>query len=85
MIEIKDLLSGLRDKLFSEEIKKDEVRRIISREINLDIPSSCVEIKNGSVFLNIKPIYKNELFLKREVILQKLEQSLGHKSPKEVK
>lgn len=85
MIEIKDLLAGLRDKLFSAEIKKDEIRRIISKELNLNLKSEDIEIKNNSVFLKIKPIYKNELFLKREIILEKLEQSLGHKAPKEVK
>ena len=85
MIEIKDLLAGLRDKLFSAEIKKDEIRRIISKELNLNLKPEDIEIKNNSVFLKIKPIYKNELFLKREIILEKLEQSLGHKAPKEVK
>ncbi|MES2416366.1 MAG: hypothetical protein V4504_01565 [Patescibacteria group bacterium] len=81
MIQIKDLLSKLRDSLFSEESKKDEIRRIISEEIKVDIKSSDIEIKNGIINLNIKPIYKNEIFLKKEIIFSKLQESLGKKSP----
>ena len=61
MIQIKDLLENLKNSLFSEELKKDEIRRIISEEIKVNLKSSDIEIKNGTINLNIKPIYKNEI------------------------
>lgn len=81
MIQIKDLLENLKNSLFSEELKKDEIRRILSEEIKINLKSSDIEIKNGIINLNIKPIYKNEIFLKKEIIFLKLKDSLGRKSP----
>ncbi len=81
MIQIKDLLENLKNSLFSEELKKDEIRKIISEEIKVNLKSSDIEIKNGIINLNIKPIYKNEIFLKKEIIFSKLKDALGRKSP----
>ena len=81
MIQIKDLLENLKNSLFSEELKKDEIRKIISEEIKVNLKSSDIEIKNGIINLNIKPIYKNEIFLKKEIIFSKLKDTLGRKSP----
>lgn len=81
MIEIKDLISKLGDKFFSSEIKKETIRKIISNEIGLDINASDFEIKNGTIYLNIEPIYKNEFLLKKEKIFERLERELGGKIP----
>jgi hypothetical protein len=85
MIEIKDLLSKFRDILLSEEVKKESVRDIISKIIRTPIQIKDVKIKNSTVYLNIKPIYKSEIFLKRDEILDELEKSLGRKSPLELR
>lgn len=74
MIEIKDLLAKFGNILFSEEIKKEAVRKAISESINVKIKTQDVEIKNGVVHLNIKPIYKNEVFLKQEEISLKMQE-----------
>jgi hypothetical protein len=81
MIELKDLLLNFKSILVSENSKKEEVCRIISEEIKLDLKSEDIQIKNGVIFLNIKPIYKNEIFLKKDQIFSKLKESLGKKSP----
>lgn len=81
MIEIKDLLLKFSHLLQSGEAQKDTVRNIISEAIGMQIKSEDIKIKNGSVFLNIKPIYKNEIFLKKDLILEKFQESLGKKSP----
>ena len=85
MIEIKDLLAKFQDILLSEEVKKDSVRTIISEIVGIPLELKDVEIKNNTVYLNIKPIYKNEIFMKQEKILAKLSESLGKKSPSEIK
>jgi hypothetical protein len=81
MIEIKDLLIRFNNILLSEEGRKESVRRVISKIIGVDIKSEDIKIKNNIIYLNIKPIYKNEIFLKQEQIFSALEESLGKKSP----
>jgi hypothetical protein len=85
MIEIKDLLGRFNNILLSENGRADSVRNIISEIIKVEIKPEDVKIKNGVIYLNIKPIYKNEILLKRERILLKLEETFGKKIPKEIR
>ncbi|MFA6524463.1 MAG: hypothetical protein WC264_03590 [Candidatus Paceibacterota bacterium] len=85
MIEIKDLLLKFQNLLISEEIKKESIKNIISEVINLQIKSEDIKIKNGTVYLNIKPIYKNEIFFKKNKIFLKLKENLGKKSPHNIR
>jgi hypothetical protein len=75
MIEIKDLLARFDNILLSEEGKKESIRHAVSEIIGTDIESKDIKIKNGVIYLNIKPIYKNEIFLKQEQIFLKLKES----------
>ncbi len=85
MIEIKDLLARFDNILLSGEFQKDAVRRVISDYINTTISSEDIEIKNGTVYLNIKPIFKNEILIKRVKIDEALEKVLGKRSPREIR
>ncbi|MES2023465.1 MAG: hypothetical protein V4439_02165 [Patescibacteria group bacterium] len=85
MIEIKDLLLRFSNILLSEELKKQGIRDTICEVIGVEIKTEDIKIKNGTVFLNIKPIYKNEIFLKQDKILQKLSEQLGKKSPQSLR
>lgn len=85
MIEIKDLLFVLKNKFLSEELKKETIRSVISEIIKTEIILSSIEIKNNIIYLNIKSIYKNEIFIKKDLILEKLEKSLGKKAPKDIR
>ena len=99
MIEIKDLLSKFNivnflvenvvDKfnniLLSEEGKKESVRSIISEVIEVEINSKDIKIKNNIIYLNIKPIYKNEIFLKQEKIFLKLQELFNQKAPSSIR
>ena len=68
MIEIKDLLLKFNNILLSEEAKKESIKNIISEIIGVKINSEDIKIKNGTIYLNIRPIYKNEIFLKKDLI-----------------
>jgi hypothetical protein len=83
MIELKYLLLNFKNILVSESAKKEEILRIISREIKIDLKKEDIQIKNGVVFLNIKPIYKNEIFLKKDKIFSKLKDTLGKRAPRD--
>ncbi len=83
MIEIKDLLAKYQNLLVSEGGRKEEVRKIISEIIRFDIPPEAMEIKNGTVYLNIRPIYKNEILVKKDLLDARLRESFGNKSPED--
>lgn len=83
MIEIKDLLLRWDNLLLSKEVKKESIKSVIEQVVNLKIDTNDIEIKNNTVYLNIKPIYKNEIFLNQEKISSKLEEVLGKRSPKD--
>jgi len=85
MIEIKDLLSKFSNTLLKEEMKKELIRETISKTINFQIKKENIKIKNGVVYLNIKPIYKNEILLKKDKIIFELERVLGKKTPKDIR
>ena len=85
MIEIKDLLSRFENILGTEEAKKEAFRKIISETIQVEIDNKDIQIKKGTIYLNIKPIYKNEILLKRNQINSKLEELLGQKSPQDIR
>lgn len=82
MIEIKDLLASFNNILISEEAKKTLIIDIIKEITSISIRSQDIKIKNGTIYLNIKPVYKNELFIKKEEIFSKLKDGLGKKAPK---
>jgi len=84
MIEIKDLLSRFNNILLSEEGKKESIRSIISEIIKVEIDSKDIKIKNNIIYLNIKPIYKNEIFLKQSQIFLRLKESLSKKTPRSI-
>lgn len=84
MIKIKDLLLRFNNLLLLEEIKKNSIIEILYQVIGLRIKPEDITIKNNTVYLNIKPIYKNEIFLKKDEIFTKLETNLGKKTPRQI-
>ncbi len=82
MIEIKDLLLKSHQAILSQGANKESVKNIISEAIGVPIKSEEIKIQNGIVYLHIKPIYKNEILLKKDEIFSKIKESLGKKSPK---
>lgn len=85
MIEIKDLLSRFNKILLSKEGKKESVRKAISSVLGEEIDSKDVKIKNNIIYLNIKPIYKNEIFIKQDQIFLKLKDFFGENSPRDIR
>jgi hypothetical protein len=85
MVEIRDLLNKFNNILLSEKGKKEFIGQAISETIKTKISSGDVEIKNNIIYLNIKPIYKNEIFLKQELIFLRLKELLGERAPQNIK
>jgi hypothetical protein len=85
MIKIKDLLLRFNDILLFEEVKKESIRNVIFEAIGIQIKNQDIKIKDNIIYLNIKPIYKNEILIKQDQIFLKLKESLGKKTPQNIK
>ncbi|MDQ3075762.1 MAG: hypothetical protein M3Q34_01390 [bacterium] len=85
MIEIKELLGRLSEILLKEEGKTEVLRKVIQEVVGVKINPEDLKIKNHTIFLNIKPIYKNEIYMKQEEIFLKLENLLMKKIPKKIR
>ncbi len=85
MVELKDFFLKFKNVLLGEEIKKETIRSIISEVAGVSIKKEEIEIKNGTIYLDIKPVYKSEIFLKKEKILSRLEEALTKRSPKDLR
>ena len=85
MIELKDLLSRFQHLVNSGEIRKESIRSILSEVLNIQIESDKINIKNNIIYLDIEPIYKNEILIKKEKIFEKLSSVLGKKSPSDLR
>jgi hypothetical protein len=85
MIEIKDLLARFSNLLQNNEGKKLLIQEAIKKETGILIESKNIKIKNGVIFLDIKPIYKNEIFLKQNEIFLELQKLLGKKTPQDIR
>lgn len=85
MIEIKDLLARFEKILTGGEIKKELIVDIVAEITGVIIKKEDLKLQNGVLYLNIKPIYKNEIFIKKEKLLSRLESAFGQKAPKDVR
>jgi len=85
MIEIKDLLLNFNQLILSKEIQKESIRSVISSVVNIPLTKEQIKIKNNIIYLDIKPIYKNEILLKRDRIFDSLKEELGKKTPRDIR
>ena len=84
MIEVKDLLLRVNKLLFSEEIKREAISGVIFQVLKIKVFKDDIKIKNNIIYLNIKPLYKNEIFIKKNQILSELRSVLGNKTPRDI-
>jgi hypothetical protein len=81
MVELKNLLDRFNNLLFSNEAKTEAIKKAVFEATGIEIKKEEVRIKNSTIFLNIKPLYKNEIFLKQEKILSILKELLPKNPP----
>ena len=77
MLEIKDLLNRFSKIILSGEVKKQAIKEALYEAAGILVDTKDISIKNNVVFLNIKPLYKNEIFLKKEKIFSALKNKIG--------
>lgn len=83
MIELKDLLAPFEKILNSSELMKEVVINVLNKNLSVSLKKEDVKIKDNNIILNIKPIYKSEILVKKDKILKDLEFYLGNKTPRD--
>jgi NAD/NADP transhydrogenase alpha subunit len=78
MIEIKDLLSRFSNLIVSGEGKKNLIKEAIYEVTGVQISTDKIKLKNNVIYLEVKPIFKNEIFLKKEKIFHKIAEKTGN-------
>jgi len=80
MIEIKDLLFKFDKLISNEQVKIDLIREAIKDVVGIDIERNKIKFIQGTLYLDIKSIYKSEIFINKENIISHLEKNSGLKN-----
>ena len=57
---------------FVKEVLIDVVKDVVSVEIEKD----NIDVRNGTIFISVDPIIKNEIFLKKSEVMENLKEKL---------
>ncbi len=80
MIEIKDLFGRFESLLGNEEFKKGAIASVLKDLLKIEVEKEKITIVKGDIYLDINLIYKNEIFIKKELILKKILELLPGKN-----
>lgn len=65
---------------------QDEVVNIIQQNFGIFIEANEIKEAGGILYFKIKnPVLKNEIFINKDKILEKLSQRIGPRAPKDIK
>lgn len=67
-----DILGELTKSLNKKASFKEDIALIISKELNIEIKSDDLVIKEGKLFINSSPTLKTAILLKKERLLRSL-------------
>jgi len=57
------------------DVRKN-ISDIVKNKINIEVPINHIVFRNNIIYIKTKPIYKNEIFLKKELILNDFKNKL---------
>ena len=85
MKEIESFLEKFKKLLrYDREIKKT-ITEIIKNSVNIYIKESEIKIQNKVLYIKANPYIKNEIFIKKDLILERLKKSLKNKIIKDIR
>jgi len=74
MFNINDYLKKFSKRMGEVSSVKEYVIEVIQKTTKASLKKDDIEIKEGTLFLKVKPIVRSEVFLKKEAILKLLEE-----------
>lgn len=69
---------------YNKEIK-ETIKGVIKEKIGVELDDKDIKIQNKVLYIKTTPYVKNEIFIKKDIILEKLNSLLDKKSPKDIR
>ncbi len=86
LLNIGDYLARFKKLKPPADFVKSEIIKIIKDILGADLKATDITCKGGVIYIKSKnPVLKNEIFIKKEKILEALGKKLGTLSPKEIR
>ncbi|MFO0718604.1 MAG: hypothetical protein U0522_01060 [Candidatus Paceibacterota bacterium] len=79
MENVSFFLQKFKALLSSQGAKKQIAIEVIKEIFNIDIDPGKIKIKNDIVFIDVSPVFKNTLFLKKKDLLKTINERIGSK------
>ncbi|MBL7045363.1 MAG: hypothetical protein ISR98_02075 [Parcubacteria group bacterium] len=76
MFNISDYLAKFKNITPPDKFVKDELIAVVKEVAGIDIEKSNIDVRNGTIFLSLDPLIKNEIFLKKNEVLESLKEKL---------
>jgi len=76
MFNIGDYLSKFKNITPPDKFVKDELVAVVKDVVGVEIEKDDIDVRNGTVFLSVDPIIKNEIFLRKKEVLESLRENL---------
>lgn len=74
---ISSLFQRIRLRLGKQLLDRETLIRIIFSETKLQIPEANIQYKKRILLLNVSSLARNEIYLKKEVILRRIKEETG--------
>jgi hypothetical protein len=82
---IKDYLGKFKEILFSSEEKSRVVSDVIDRVLSIKIENKNIQIKQPFIYIKVSPLVRNEILIKKELILKEILTLLPESNFKDIK
>ncbi|MFA5987108.1 MAG: hypothetical protein WC797_00430 [Candidatus Paceibacterota bacterium] len=81
MRRISELLEVLKRITPPNGVIRDRISEILKENIGVNIDRSKISIKNGIIYVDVNPLIKGEIFMRKDFILNTLKREFGDKTP----
>ena len=85
MLRIDKYLERFKNLKPGKKVIKEDVVKIISNIIGLDIKEYNIDIKNNTAYIKTEPIIKNQIFLKKQQILKQFLKEISTKNLRDIR
>lgn len=72
MIELKDLLKRFEKIIGHNSLAVSAVQEVLRKSLGINLDKDKIRIKGKVVLLDVKPLYKNEILIRKKALLDDL-------------
>lgn len=76
MFNIGDFLEKFKNITPPDKFVKEELISAVKDVVGIAIEKDNIDVRNGTIFISVDPIIKNEIFLKKSEVMENLKEKL---------